>query len=190
MYTLKMELSRGDFKICGIKDYFFPLLSFRYGFIPNGGRIYYERRSQPPFLTLMVESYYQATQDKEFLRWYLGRSWRPAWHVIILPPPPVLTSRILNIKTSARSRSLRCFVSLNRAKWESDALTFAMWYHGAWKVFWIQTCTVSEKPCRIWRRNTSSGCRTAPCPWRQMERSMSWTGSTWRPTCQGMSERD
>ncbi|XP_071397092.1 trehalase [Centroberyx affinis] len=39
-----------------------------YGFIPNGGRIYYERRSQPPFLTLMVESYYQATKDKEFLR--------------------------------------------------------------------------------------------------------------------------
>ncbi|KAM9359729.1 trehalase isoform 1-T2 [Symphorus nematophorus] len=40
----------------------------RYGFVPNGGRIYYERRSQPPFLTLMVESYYQAMQDKEFLR--------------------------------------------------------------------------------------------------------------------------
>ncbi|XP_032361857.1 trehalase [Etheostoma spectabile] len=40
----------------------------RYGFIPNGGRIYYERRSQPPFLTAMVESYYQATKDKEFLR--------------------------------------------------------------------------------------------------------------------------
>ncbi|XP_028274674.1 LOW QUALITY PROTEIN: trehalase [Parambassis ranga] len=40
----------------------------RYGFVPNGGRIYYERRSQPPFLTLMVESYYQATKDEEFLR--------------------------------------------------------------------------------------------------------------------------
>lgn len=40
----------------------------RYGFVPNGGRIYYERRSQPPFLTLMVESYYQATKDKDFLR--------------------------------------------------------------------------------------------------------------------------
>ncbi|KAM6973025.1 trehalase [Aplochiton taeniatus] len=46
----------------------FLYLVNRYGFIPNGGRIYYERRSQPPFLTLMVESYYQATQDKEFLR--------------------------------------------------------------------------------------------------------------------------
>ncbi|XP_076853570.1 trehalase isoform X2 [Brachyhypopomus gauderio] len=40
----------------------------RYGFVPNGGRIYYERRSQPPFLSLMVESFYQATGDVEFLR--------------------------------------------------------------------------------------------------------------------------
>ncbi|XP_072551573.1 trehalase [Salminus brasiliensis] len=40
----------------------------RYGFVPNGGRIYYERRSQPPFLCLMVESYYEATKDAEFLR--------------------------------------------------------------------------------------------------------------------------
>ncbi|XP_034024381.1 trehalase isoform X2 [Thalassophryne amazonica] len=46
----------------------FLYLVDRYGFIPNGGRIYYERRSQPPFLTLMVERYYQATKDKVFLR--------------------------------------------------------------------------------------------------------------------------
>ncbi|KAM8904681.1 trehalase isoform 2-T2 [Spinachia spinachia] len=46
----------------------FLYLVDRYGFVPNGGRIYYERRSQPPFLTLMVESYYQATKDREFLR--------------------------------------------------------------------------------------------------------------------------
>ncbi|XP_030264648.1 trehalase [Sparus aurata] len=46
----------------------FLYLVNRYGFVPNGGRIYYERRSQPPFLTLMVESYYQATKDKDFLR--------------------------------------------------------------------------------------------------------------------------
>uniref|UniRef100_A0A3Q4ABY6 Trehalase n=1 Tax=Mola mola TaxID=94237 RepID=A0A3Q4ABY6_MOLML len=32
-----------------------------YGFVPNGGRIYYE------FLTPMVESLYQATKDKDFL---------------------------------------------------------------------------------------------------------------------------
>ncbi|XP_018521004.1 trehalase [Lates calcarifer] len=46
----------------------FLYLVNRYGFIPNGGRIYYERRSQPPFLTQMVESYYQVTKDKDFLR--------------------------------------------------------------------------------------------------------------------------
>uniref|UniRef100_A0A3Q1BSL5 Trehalase n=1 Tax=Amphiprion ocellaris TaxID=80972 RepID=A0A3Q1BSL5_AMPOC len=46
----------------------FLYLVNRYGFVPNGGRIYYERRSQPPFLTLMVESYYQTTRNKDFLR--------------------------------------------------------------------------------------------------------------------------
>ncbi|XP_041652610.1 trehalase isoform X1 [Cheilinus undulatus] len=46
----------------------FLYLVNRYGFIPNGGRIYYERRSQPPFLTLMADSYYQATKDEAFLR--------------------------------------------------------------------------------------------------------------------------
>ncbi|KAK6468014.1 trehalase [Huso huso] len=51
----------------GMIDNFFHLVR-RYGFIPNGGRVYYEQRSQPPFLTLMVESYYQSTLDKEFLR--------------------------------------------------------------------------------------------------------------------------
>ncbi|XP_036006207.1 trehalase [Fundulus heteroclitus] len=46
----------------------FLFLVNRYGFVPNGGRIYYERRSQPPFLPLMVESYYEATKDQQFLR--------------------------------------------------------------------------------------------------------------------------
>ncbi|XP_005988172.1 trehalase isoform X1 [Latimeria chalumnae] len=49
-----------------IQNYFYLLE--RYGFVPNGGRIYYERRSQPPFLTLMVESYFNKTTDSEFLR--------------------------------------------------------------------------------------------------------------------------
>ena len=33
------------------------------GFVPNGGRIYYMNRSQPPFLTLMVRLYWESTQD-------------------------------------------------------------------------------------------------------------------------------
>ena len=38
-----------------------------YGFIPNGGRKYYENRSQPPFLTLMVLKYYKSTNDTGFV---------------------------------------------------------------------------------------------------------------------------
>ena len=40
----------------------------RYGFVPNGGRIYYTKRSQPPLLTWMVYSYYEATNDEGFVR--------------------------------------------------------------------------------------------------------------------------
>ena len=36
--------------------------------MPNGGRIYYTRRSQPPFLTPIVESYFKATKDVSFIR--------------------------------------------------------------------------------------------------------------------------
>uniref|UniRef100_A0A8C9SFV7 Trehalase n=1 Tax=Scleropages formosus TaxID=113540 RepID=A0A8C9SFV7_SCLFO len=54
----------------------FLYLVDRYGFVPNGGRVYYERRSQPPFLTLMVESYYQATKDRSFLRYGLGYEYK------------------------------------------------------------------------------------------------------------------
>ncbi|KAI8069147.1 glycoside hydrolase [Gongronella butleri] len=39
-----------------------------YGFMPNGARIYYLNRSQPPFLTEMVKIYYEKTEDEDFLR--------------------------------------------------------------------------------------------------------------------------
>ncbi|XP_008474907.1 trehalase isoform X4 [Diaphorina citri] len=38
-----------------------------YGFIPNGGRVYYAMRSQPPLLIPMVKSYIDATNDLQFL---------------------------------------------------------------------------------------------------------------------------
>lgn len=38
-----------------------------YGFIPNGGRVYYLRRSQPPFFAPMVYEYYLATQDTQLV---------------------------------------------------------------------------------------------------------------------------
>ncbi|KAJ1963051.1 hypothetical protein GGI12_002277 [Dipsacomyces acuminosporus] len=40
----------------------------RYGFVPNGARVYYLDRSQPPFLTLMVKLYYEHTKDKAFVQ--------------------------------------------------------------------------------------------------------------------------
>ena len=39
----------------------------KYGFIPNGGRIYYLMRSQPPLLHLMVSKYLEFTGDYDYL---------------------------------------------------------------------------------------------------------------------------
>lgn len=38
-----------------------------YGFIPNGARIYYLNRSQPPLLTQMVKIYVDYTNDTSIL---------------------------------------------------------------------------------------------------------------------------
>ena len=59
---------------CGMyetaKDMIFNYIDLvrRYGFVPNGGRIYYLNRSQPPFLIQMVDLYYNYTSDLEFVR--------------------------------------------------------------------------------------------------------------------------
>lgn len=39
-----------------------------FGFMPNGSRVYYLNRSQPPLLILMVLSYYNATKDFEYVK--------------------------------------------------------------------------------------------------------------------------
>ncbi|KAI6192147.1 Trehalase [Aphelenchoides bicaudatus] len=39
----------------------------KWGFVPNGGRIYYLARSQPPFLILMFYEYLEATGDTGFV---------------------------------------------------------------------------------------------------------------------------
>ncbi|KAI9250995.1 Six-hairpin glycosidase-like protein [Phascolomyces articulosus] len=51
------------------RDMLDNLLDFvdTYGFIPNGARIYYLNRSQPPLLTEMIKIYYEKTGDKAFL---------------------------------------------------------------------------------------------------------------------------
>ena len=38
-----------------------------FGFVPNGGRIYYLNRSQPPVLSLMVKAYIEHTNDTDIL---------------------------------------------------------------------------------------------------------------------------
>lgn len=40
----------------------------RYGKMLNGNRTYFENRSQPPYLSMMVESVYKETKDKKWLR--------------------------------------------------------------------------------------------------------------------------
>lgn len=40
----------------------------RFGFIPNGGRLYYLERSQPPLLSGMIKAYVDTTGDTEFMR--------------------------------------------------------------------------------------------------------------------------
>ncbi|KAL2721876.1 trehalase-like [Vespula maculifrons] len=44
----------------------------RFGFIPNGGRVYYLMRSHPPLLIPMVKLYLEYTQDYEFLNKIIG----------------------------------------------------------------------------------------------------------------------
>jgi alpha,alpha-trehalase len=39
------------------------------GYIPNGARIYYLNRSQPPLLTQMISEYFKKTNDYEFLKY-------------------------------------------------------------------------------------------------------------------------
>lgn len=38
------------------------------GFVPNGSRVYYEERSQPPLLLAMAKAYYDKTHDLQFIR--------------------------------------------------------------------------------------------------------------------------
>ncbi|XP_075166680.1 trehalase isoform X1 [Haematobia irritans] len=49
----------------GMLENFLSIIE-RLGFIPNGGRIYYAKRSQPPLLTAMIKSYVEFTNDNDF----------------------------------------------------------------------------------------------------------------------------
>ncbi|XP_055694077.1 trehalase isoform X1 [Lutzomyia longipalpis] len=49
----------------GMLSNFLEIIS-RFGFIPNGGRVYYSQRSQPPLLAGMIKAYLEFTNDEEF----------------------------------------------------------------------------------------------------------------------------
>ncbi|XP_018335277.1 trehalase-like [Agrilus planipennis] len=51
----------------GMLDNFIYMVK-NYGFVPNGGRIYYLARSQPPLLTKMAYNYVKSTRDVSWLR--------------------------------------------------------------------------------------------------------------------------
>lgn len=51
----------------GILENFLSMVE-KYGFVPNGGRVYYVQRSQPPLLIPMVHSYVTQTSNITFLR--------------------------------------------------------------------------------------------------------------------------
>ena len=55
----------------GIVENFLLMVS-TYGLVPNGGRIYYTKRSQPPFLTMMMKEYVDKTADVQFVRTHLS----------------------------------------------------------------------------------------------------------------------
>ncbi|XP_065351304.1 trehalase isoform X2 [Cloeon dipterum] len=60
-------LSEMNHTVKGMLSNFLTIVK-EYGFIPNGGRIYYRQRSQPPLLIPMMEAYYDKTQDLQFIR--------------------------------------------------------------------------------------------------------------------------
>lgn len=67
-FTIKGLLASGMFAtVRGMIENMGHLID-QYGFVPNGNRVYYLNRSQPPLLTWCVHAYYLATQDVEFVR--------------------------------------------------------------------------------------------------------------------------
>lgn len=50
--------------------------------MPNGNRVYYLNRSQPPLLTWCVNAYFKATNDLEFVR--LALTWLEKVFIIFI----------------------------------------------------------------------------------------------------------
>ena len=67
-----------------------------FGFVPNGGRVYYLTRSQPPLLSEMVLAVYNATGNRSFAAQAVGRLdqeyayWMSPVHAVTVPPAHTL----------------------------------------------------------------------------------------------------
>ncbi|KAM3724224.1 Trehalase [Dirofilaria immitis] len=73
-FTIKGLLASGMYDtVRGMIENMGSLIE-RFGYVPNGNRVYYLNRSQPPLLTWCLSAYYEATGDKKFVltgaRWF------------------------------------------------------------------------------------------------------------------------
>uniref|UniRef100_A0A8C5RII8 Trehalase n=1 Tax=Laticauda laticaudata TaxID=8630 RepID=A0A8C5RII8_LATLA len=82
----------------GLIQNFLYLVS-KFGHIPNGGQVYYKRRSQPPLLSPMMESYLSHTNDTEFLRQVEHTHLYHFWQ----------DHRAVNISVGGKQYSLNCY---------------------------------------------------------------------------------
>lgn len=72
-FTIKGLLASGMYNtVRGMIENMGSLIE-RFGYVPNGNRVYYLNRSQPPLLTWCLSAYYEATSDKEFV--FTGARW-------------------------------------------------------------------------------------------------------------------
>jgi alpha,alpha-trehalase len=99
-----------------------------FGFIPNGARVYYLTRSQPPFLSEMVRYYYDNTQDIELLKYALPflekeyKYWMKT-HAVELPGGHVL-NRFYTDENRPRPESYREDIYHARGMSEEQAQSF------------------------------------------------------------------
>nr|QPZ44549.1 trehalase [Bursaphelenchus xylophilus] len=70
-WTIKGLLVSGMYKTVEHMLMNFASMVEQYGMIPNGGRVYYLTRSQPPLLAGMFLEYYKASGNKKFVEKYL-----------------------------------------------------------------------------------------------------------------------
>ncbi|KAI1731480.1 trehalase domain-containing protein [Ditylenchus destructor] len=90
----------------------FAYLIEQYDFVPNGGRVYHLRRSQPPLLIPMLYDYFEATQDLDFVHQIIPyleaemRFWR--------------TSRQIKIDINGSSYKVFRYCAESNTPWPED----------------------------------------------------------------------